>query len=130
MTVSPRTPEGLPSRCPLCGAAAPIDLSDTGGDAPCPKCGYLLRRSASLLELVQNRLGKLLGISPRDITTDMRLTGLGADSLDVAALIVELLEMDSIDTVDFVIELEEQGLSGHVETVGDLVRYLQARPRG
>jgi anti-sigma B factor antagonist len=42
MVISSRTPEGSPNRCPVCGAAIPIEPSDPGGDAPCPRCGHLL----------------------------------------------------------------------------------------
>lgn len=131
MTVSSQTPAGFPSHCPLCGAATPIAYSDTGDDAPCPSCGCFLGSSAILLERLQNRLADLFGMSPADITPEMKLTALGADSSDIARLIVELLEMDSLDTVDFVMELEEDdGLPGQIETVADLARYLQTRQAG
>jgi hypothetical protein len=42
MTVSSRTPEGIPNRCPVCGSEMRIEPSMPGGDAPCPKCGSLV----------------------------------------------------------------------------------------
>jgi DNA-directed RNA polymerase subunit RPC12/RpoP len=42
MTISSRTPEGVPHRCPVCGNEARIELSTVRGDAPCPSCGSLL----------------------------------------------------------------------------------------
>lgn len=42
MPISSRTPEGIPSKCPMCGKAVNIDPSVPPGDAPCPHCGQLL----------------------------------------------------------------------------------------
>ncbi len=45
MTVSSRTPEGSPNRCPLCGREVRLEPSASGAriaDAPCPYCGCLL----------------------------------------------------------------------------------------
>jgi serine/threonine protein kinase len=42
MTISSRTPEGLPNRCPVCGADVRVEPSNLAGDAPCPQCGHLL----------------------------------------------------------------------------------------
>jgi hypothetical protein len=40
--ISSRTPEGEPTRCPICGVLEAIEPSLFGGDAPCPSCGHLL----------------------------------------------------------------------------------------
>jgi anti-anti-sigma factor len=42
MTISSRTPEGTPNRCPVCGSDLKIEPSIPPGDAPCPSCGHLL----------------------------------------------------------------------------------------
>lgn len=42
MTPALRTPEGSPSRCPVCGEEMVIEPSLPPGDAPCPRCGCLL----------------------------------------------------------------------------------------
>ncbi len=42
MVISSRTPEGRPSRCPVCGSVIAVEPSDPAGDAPCPRCGHLL----------------------------------------------------------------------------------------
>jgi hypothetical protein len=42
MTISSRTPEGLPNRCPVCGGDVRLEPSHPAGDAPCPHCGHLL----------------------------------------------------------------------------------------
>ncbi len=42
MTISSRTPEGLPNRCPVCGAEVKLEPSWPAADACCPNCGSLL----------------------------------------------------------------------------------------
>jgi hypothetical protein len=42
MTISSRSPDGAPNRCPVCGNRVRIAPSDPAGDAPCPHCGVLL----------------------------------------------------------------------------------------
>ena len=42
MSVSSRTPEGIPNRCPVCGKQVVLEPSDPAGDAPCSHCGHLL----------------------------------------------------------------------------------------
>jgi hypothetical protein len=42
VTISSRTPEGLPNRCPVCGAEVKLEPSWPAEDACCPNCGSLL----------------------------------------------------------------------------------------
>ena len=42
MTISSRTREGYPNRCPVCGQEVTIEPSRPSGDSPCPNCGHLL----------------------------------------------------------------------------------------
>jgi uncharacterized paraquat-inducible protein A len=42
MTISTRTPEGWPTRCPVCGKAVCVEPSRPMLDATCPHCGTLL----------------------------------------------------------------------------------------
>lgn len=42
MTISSRTPEGRPNRCPVCQHRLRVSPSWPGADAPCPRCGSLL----------------------------------------------------------------------------------------
>jgi excisionase family DNA binding protein len=42
MTISSRTPEGAPNRCPVCRERIRIEPSSETHDAPCPCCGHLL----------------------------------------------------------------------------------------
>lgn len=42
MTISSRTPEGLPNVCHMCGNPVTIEPSPVSNDATCPHCGCLL----------------------------------------------------------------------------------------
>jgi hypothetical protein len=53
---SSRTPEGWPSRCPLCREVNKINFSDPAGDATCPSCGHLLWHSPPVFGEPRNRI--------------------------------------------------------------------------
>lgn len=55
MTTSSRTPEGMPSECPQCGAETKVDISDPAGDARCPNCAHLVGASVQV-PLVQSKV--------------------------------------------------------------------------
>jgi signal recognition particle GTPase len=42
MTISSRTPEGRPNRCPVCRRRLKLSPSWPSADAPCPRCGSLV----------------------------------------------------------------------------------------
>ncbi|MEM9660399.1 MAG: phosphopantetheine-binding protein [Planctomycetota bacterium] len=107
MSISSRTPEGEPNRCPVCLASIVIEPSSVFGDAVCPRCGSLLwflnlptearvfERSDS--DEVRNRVAAIvarqLGVDPRRVEeNEALLNGLGADSLDVVELVMDLEE--------------------------------------
>ena len=122
MTVSSRTPEGMPSECPLCGAKTNIEFSDPAQDAPCPNCGHLLWASAQLVQSVTQRYADLLGTAPGAINAETRFSDLGADSLDTVEIIMELEEEFDVSIPDDVAE--------RIQTFGDAVRYIQDQRRG
>ena len=122
MTVSSRTPEGMPSDCPLCGAKTNIEFSDPAGDAPCPNCGHLLWASAQLVHSVTQRYADVLGTAPGAINADTRFADLGADSLETVEIVMELEEEYDVNIPDDVAE--------RIQTVGDAVRYIQDQRRG
>lgn len=119
MTVSSRTPEGMPSKCPLCGASNNIEFSDSPQDAPCPNCGYLLWASTRLLQTVTQRYADALGTKTGAINVDTRFSDLGADSLETVELVMELEEKFDVNIPD----------AENIQTVRDAVRYiLDQRP--
>jgi acyl carrier protein len=100
MTVSSRTPEGWPGRCPVCGAQVTLEPSTPFGDAPCPVCGQLLwfvdldtgLRFFEKREAVEI-IARNLGISEEEVDlspSSSFLERFGADSLDIVELLLEL----------------------------------------
>lgn len=69
MTISSRTPEGAPNRCPVCGASIRIEPSFPPGDAPCPNCGSLLWFAQAVLGDEINMLAQN-GIVPDLLATN------------------------------------------------------------
>lgn len=106
MIISSRTPEGLPNRCPLCGKRVIIEPSRPFGDAPCPHCGHLLfflntekevrlvsePKATSLRERVLAFVAEQLGVSRDQVTAESFANDVAADSLDTVELIMELEE--------------------------------------
>jgi hypothetical protein len=107
MTISSRTPEGQPNHCPVCDANVCIDPSPLFGDATCPNCGSLLwflnverqshvfdrSRSRGIRDRVIAIVARQLGVNPDEIAEDTSfVTDLGADSLDTVELVMELEE--------------------------------------
>jgi acyl carrier protein len=111
MSISSRTPDGEPNRCPICGARVIIQPSLGSGDAPCPRCGHLLW-------WLQQRFP---GAMPAEnLTADMLLAdlaGLGADSLDTVELVMELEQ-------EFDITIPDEDAE-KIKTVGDAIRYIE-----
>lgn len=101
MTISSRTPEGLPFRCPVCGKESSIEPSSATGDAPCPRCGHLLW-------WIQQRVGNF------DLETS--LEELHLDSLDVVELVMAAESELGVTIPD------EQFAAFH--SVSDVLRYL------
>ncbi|MCA9219513.1 MAG: acyl carrier protein [Planctomycetales bacterium] len=126
MRTPSRTPEGLPSRCPLCGAVIRLEFSEMGADAPCPKCGHLLWRSSELLGAVREFLAGQLGVRAELITADTRLDDLGLDSLGVVEFIMAFEEeFPAMNPKDSLVCLPRE-----ITTVGHLIRFVEQRGPG
>ena len=110
MTISSRTPEGEPNKCPICGAQFALEPSATTNDAPCPNCGHLLW-------WFQEHLSDPLTM-PREAITAETLLQEG-NSLDLVELIMELKE-------EFDITIPEDDAQT-IQTVGNAIRYIEAR---
>jgi acyl carrier protein len=100
-------PEELPP-CPVCGRHALLEVCDPAGLALCPRCGALLRwfgrRFAPSASVARIRL-------------DTLLTQLGGDSLDRVEFIMELEEEFGAPIPEDVLE--------RLTTVEDVIRYLE-----
>ena len=121
MTVSSRTPDGLPSECPLCNAKTNIEFSHPAGDAPCPNCGHLLWASTQLVQSVTRLYADTLGTAPGVMNANTRFADLGADSLDTVEMVMELEEEYDVNIPDDVAQ--------RIQTVRDAVRYIQDQRR-
>ena len=121
VTVSSRTPEGFPSECALCGASTNLEFSAPSRDAVCPNCGSLVWLSAELLSTFQRQFSDVLGVTLDRITPDTTLADLGADSLDLVELVMELDEEFDVSIPD--------DIAQRIQTIGDLMRYIEQQRR-
>lgn len=109
MTISSRTPEGEPRRCAICGEMAVTEPSQPLGDSVCPRCG-------ALLIVVCDQLG----VDKEKITPATSFVNdLGVDSLDTVELVMELEEEFDINIPDD--EAEK------IQTVADAIRAILRR---
>ncbi len=70
-----------------------------------------------MFEKIQDYLANQLDISADDITPDTTFESLGIDSLDTVEMVMDLEEQLGVD-----LELEEK-----VTTVGELVEFIESR---
>lgn len=134
--ISPRTPEGLPNRCPVCQQALQIEPSPGTFDAPCPSCGTLLwflrtregfvvydaNIAAPVFEKLMQIMADHLGINPDRLDPNTFISDLGADSLDIVELAMEFEEGFGVTISDSDAE--------QIQTVADAIRYIIERLRG
>ena len=130
MTISSRTPEGEPNCCPLCGALLCLEPSQPLGDAPCPTCGHLLwfNETSEGIRVYDSGKAKPLWVKLREILS--RTLGLGWEQLSPSSSFIDDIGADSLDIVELVMELEEQGITipqhelENMKTVGDVIDYI------
>lgn len=73
-----------------------------------------------IFERVTNLLAEQFGLDPEDITEDTGFEELGADSVDLVELSMNLEEEFGID------EMGEEDIAS-IHNVGDLVNYLRGK---
>ena len=111
MVISSRTPEGTPHRCQVCGRISTVEPSYPPGDSCCSSCG-------SLLWWFRDRLSRNTGVNP-DLITPRTSFGkdLGADSLDIVELVMELESEYKITIPDHEAE--------RIKTVAEAIVYIE-----
>jgi acyl carrier protein len=127
MIISSRTPEGWSNRCPVCQAEVRIEPSLPTGDAPCPKCGHLLwfvvgEHGTCLFdaEALAARFAERLGVPRERIALEASfLEDVGADSLDIVELVMDLEE-------EFEVTIPDED-AARIRTVGDVILYIEKR---
>jgi acyl carrier protein len=133
-TVSSRTPEGAPNRCPVCDTDLCIEPSQPPGDAPCPSCGTLLWFSRTPEGIRLHRAEAVALVRNRAIEIIRANLGLGPQPIDLAASFIEDIGADSLDIVELVMELEDEFSItvpeedvAQMKTVRDAIDYLVRR---
>jgi acyl carrier protein len=106
-TISSRTPEGSPGRCPVCGREVRLEVSEPLGDAPCPHCGTLLRfvNLAGELRLLDQAGDKALRTKLR--TWIAERLGVAEDKIGDEFGALQQLGLDSLDLVELLMDIEE-----------------------
>jgi acyl carrier protein len=90
---------------------AALEPSFPGGDSCCPNCGQLLW-------WFRDRLARHAGVATERITLSSSFAeDIGADSLDIVELVMELEEEFGVTIPD-----EE---AERIKTVGDAIRYIE-----
>lgn len=99
MTISSRTPEGEPNRCPICGHLVHIKPSRPLRDAPCPYCGHLLifaEREGSISAEQGREVDELA--QQEGITVEEAIVRLGyASAEEMARFQASRYEYDKVD---------------------------------
>ena len=112
MTISTRTPEGFPHRCPVCGKTTNLEPAFPGGDSCCPSCGHLLW-------WFRNRFHGFIDDETFGLATT--LSELGAESLETVELVMEL-------EAEYGINIPEESAE-RFQTIADVIRYIQTARR-
>jgi len=140
MIISSRTPEGSPNRCPVCASEICIEPSvslgeSACGDAPCPNCGTLLWFILDKAELRSYRADAIESLANRLVYAISARRGISVDELTGEKSFLDDLGLDSLDTAELVMELEEEFdivLTDELEritTVADAIAFLEAHRR-
>ncbi|HYT94469.1 MAG TPA: phosphopantetheine-binding protein [Gemmataceae bacterium] len=107
MSATSFTSEELP-RCPVCGERALLELCDPAGLALCPRCG-------SLLCWFRRRFARSASVNL--IRLETTLAELGADSLDIVEFLMELEEGFGVTIPDDVVE--------RLTTIESVIRHIE-----
>ena len=133
ISISSRTPEGVPNHCPVCDALICVEPSQPPGDAPCPNCGVLLwfirtssgvrfhptEDAAPVRERIAEILCENLGVNPDAARSPSFLEDMRIDSLDIVELVMELEE-------EFEVAIPDEEAE-KIRTPGDAVDWLIRR---
>lgn len=126
MTISSRTPEGLPSHCPLCGADVAVEYAEPAGDACCPRCGALLWAAEQIKGALLKHHAELAYSTSGEVSLTSPMSDLGYDSLEMVELVMALEDEVNIDLPD-----EGMNRLSQAQTLEELIRMLSqwVRPR-
>src|SRR5882672_10331302 len=94
--------------CPVCGQPGLLELIDPAGAALCANCGALFKWFCS-------RLSRFAAADKITLYASLARE-LGADSLDIVEIVMELEEEQGVRIPDVEIE--------HMDTIADILRYI------
>lgn len=108
MTISSRTPEGEPAKCPLCMASIAVEPTVFIGDACCPRCGQLLwfiqtAEAARLFDSQSN-----LTMKNRILSAIANQLGIDRDRVMNNPSLFKESGVDSLDQVELAMAIEEE----------------------
>jgi len=112
MTISSRTPEGAPHRCPVCGKESSLEPSYPSGDSCCSSCGQLLW-------WFRDRLGLRTDSAIEQLNLATEFDTAKIDSLQVVELVMQIEERFNLTIPDEVAE--------RLKTIADVIRYIRQR---
>lgn len=115
MTISSRTPEGVPGQCPICEKLICVDPSLPTGDVPCPRCGTLLW---FVVAEGAYRFYPQGDISPRKKQLLELLANAPTDSLEFVEFVMELEEEFGSDGGGLAEKMQE------MRSIGDFIDYI------
>ena len=101
-------PDGGPARCPLCQSNLAVEPSVFIGDATCPNCGqhvWFLATPEEIRVFSTDANGKL---RDRLIHAIAEHIGVARDKVANNPKLFDAVGADSLDTVELVMELEEE----------------------
>jgi acyl carrier protein len=116
MNDSSPSPEGILSHCPVCGTEVKREFGKPLEDARCTQCGHSLKRSAEMFASIRQLLSESLNVPPDSITVHTRMDSLGADSLELIELVMDLEE-------EFGIPVSKKE-ADQFKSVGDILRFF------
>lgn len=130
-TISSRTPEGVSNHCPLCTALVCIEPSQAPGDASCPSCGQLLWFSPAEAGVICYDYQLVAPIRDRIYDYISASLGINHYALRSSSSFASDVGVDSLDMVEFVMELEEEfGIvipdeeADKIHTLADAIDYI------
>lgn len=114
MTATIQKTQSKTGHCAICACEATLHSAQAGQDGTCAACG-------ELLDWLRLHLADLMEAPAEAITLETELEhDLGADSLDIVELVMEVEEQFDIQVLDEVAVKQ-------MRTVADAVRFIQSQ---
>ncbi len=134
--ISSRTPEGVPSHCPICDTPICIEPSQPPGDAPCPSCGTLLWFTCTSENVLVYEAQAIAPLRDRIVEIISESLGRRKEQVTFSSTFIKDIGIDSLDSIELIMALEEEfemSISDDevhkIKTVGDAIGYIVQHKR-